>query len=147
MSTDCVAGGAALSRVSQCRCWGLDEDDIAALCHASRLVAVDPVRFDVHAVYQDLPSQVLSSSFDVCVSTCTKALAPIVWRWSSLAGTPNSTVKGACDWSAECGMRLAKYVAVKNVSPQRDFGDPASFSRQRAMLAIIRPSHSDTPFC
>ena len=50
MSTDCVAGGAALSRVSQCRCWGLDEDDIAALCHASRLVAVNPVRFAVHSV-------------------------------------------------------------------------------------------------
>ena len=27
---------------------------------------------------QSLPSQALSSSFDVCISTCTKARAPIV---------------------------------------------------------------------
>ena len=48
--TDCVTAGVALSRVSDCRCWGLDEDDVAALCHASRLVAVNPVRLAVHAV-------------------------------------------------------------------------------------------------
>ena len=44
-------------------------------------------------------------------------------------------------------MRFAKYVAVIHIFPTRDFGNPASFSEQRAMLAIVRPSRSDDPFC
>ena len=66
-STDCVAGSVALSRVSQYRCWGLNEDDIAALCHASRRVAVNPVLFAVHAVPTErtFPGLVLEKSFDV----------------------------------------------------------------------------------
>ena len=31
--------------------------------------------------------------------------------------------------------------------PQRDVGNLAYFSRQRAMLAIVRPPRSDTPLC
>ena len=55
VSTDCVAGGVARSRASQCQCWGLDEDDVAALCHSRRLVAVYPVCFAVQAVPTEYP--------------------------------------------------------------------------------------------
>ena len=34
---------------------------------------------------------------------------------------------GACDWSAECGMRLAKYVAVKNIPAQKRFWESRIF--------------------
>ena len=35
---------------------------------------------------------------------------------------------------------------IVRVSPRRDFGDSASFSRQRAMLPIVRQSRPDAPF-
>ena len=50
VSTDCGTVGVALSRGSQCRCWGIDEDATASLCHESRCVAVNLVRPAVHAV-------------------------------------------------------------------------------------------------
>ena len=40
VSTDGVASGVAPGGFSQCRCWGLDEGDVAALCHSHRLVFI-----------------------------------------------------------------------------------------------------------
>ena len=41
--------------MSQCRCWGLDEGDVVALCHSHRLVSIFMVCFAVEAVPTEYP--------------------------------------------------------------------------------------------
>ena len=83
----------------------------------------------------------------VCCAGFQMHESSIARRPSCLSCTQTNTVNEACVRSAECGIRFARLVAVKNIFPHRFLGNPASFSIQRAMSAIVRPSRSDTPFC
>ena len=55
VSTDGVASGVAPGGFSQCRCWGLDEGDVAALCRSHSLVFIYRVCFTVQAVPTEYP--------------------------------------------------------------------------------------------
>ena len=60
---------------------------------------------------------------------------------------PRIMAYGILPPSAECGVLLERYTAVKNNSPHRDLPKPSSSRRLLTIAVKFWPSHSETPIC